>query len=145
MPRGEVDAGVAGAIATARNEAEMRIANVGRGALHTSAGSRWTVVVEPDAESRPSPLHRFARIHAVRNRAALLGAVAPLRGRLSTVGVAGLTDAPDSPLTRALGLLGASRLCAPGRMQAPPLGWHHDGMPLLAPLVAFTDVAEGPA
>ncbi len=33
----------------------------------------------------------------------------------------------------------ASRSCAPGRMQAPPLGWRHDGQLLLAPLGRTTE------
>jgi hypothetical protein len=38
--------------------------------------------------------------------------------------------------------LGVSRFCAAGRMQFPPLTWHHDGRSSLGDLVTWID-AEG--
>jgi hypothetical protein len=49
---------------------------------------------------------------------------------------AGLTADAIEVLVRS----GASRLCAPGTLQCPPLAWHHDGMPVLTPMSRITDV-----
>jgi hypothetical protein len=35
--------------------------------------------------------------------------------------------------------LGVSRFCPAGRMQYPPLTWHHEGRPVLADLVTWID------
>ena len=35
---------------------------------------------------------------------------------------------------------GASRVCAPGAMQSPPISWHHAGRPVLASLARFCDM-----
>ena len=143
LPRGEIEPGISGAIATARSEAEMRVAAGGAGGLYASAGTRWTVVVEPGSAWRASPLHRFVRVHAVPDAAALRGALADVHGRLSSVALAGFEAGPRAGLEEVLAGLGASRFCAPGRMQAPELGWHHDGMPILTPLVGFADLPYG--
>jgi len=47
--------------------------------------------------------------------------------------------AAEPALAAALARLGASRLCRFGSLQAPPLGWHHDGRGVLAPLARFCD------
>jgi hypothetical protein len=43
-------------------------------------------------------------------------------------------------LARALANLGASRICAPGSLQSPPLDWRHAGRGVLAPLARFSDI-----
>ena len=56
-------------------------------------------------------------------------------------GVAIAGFGPHTPdAARALAALGASRVCAPGRLQAPPLAWHHEGEGVLRPLARFSDV-----
>lgn len=42
-------------------------------------------------------------------------------------------------ISESLAALGVNRICAPGRMQFPPVMWHHDGMPNLAHWVKWTD------
>jgi hypothetical protein len=138
MPRGELEPTTAAAIATARSEAEMRNAGMQSGALHGSSGTQWTVSVEPDAHWRPSPLHRFVRVYAVEEIAqlpAMLGQAGA--GNLSNVAVAGFDPEVRDTLGRAMSEFGASRLCDPGRMQAPPLDWPHDGLPVLTPLTRW--------
>ncbi len=44
----------------------------------------------------------------------------------------------------ALAVLGFNRICRAGRIQKPPLSWHHDGRMNLAPLLRWTDL-EGPS
>jgi len=67
-----------------------------------------------------------------------------LRGKVSTVAVA----APPERLREVARLLarwGVTRICAPGRMQAPPLTWRHDGRPALGELVTWTDLEIQPS
>lgn len=134
MPRGEADAGVVAAIRQARDEASMRAAGGRAVQVHASPGSAWTVVVEDDAVFRGSPGHRFVRVHPVGDLAALEAAVRPIGRHLSAAALAGFGD--DAP-ERVLAGLGASRVCAPGRLQAPPIDWPHDGRPILLPLTRF--------
>lgn len=141
-PRGRVDARVAVEIAAARGEAELRAAAGRRVALHASRGTQWTVVREDAPALRPGPLHRFVRVHPAETPEAFLTALAPLGRHLAAVAVAGFGAQADA-LARALAAAGASRVCAPGTLQAPPLAWHHDGEGVLTPHARFTDLAPG--
>jgi hypothetical protein len=137
-PRGELSTATAAEIRRERSEAEMRRA--GGRALRVHAGEElgWTVVLEDDPWPRPAPLHRFVRVSPVASRMELLDALRPLARHLAGVAVAGF-DEETPALSRVLLELGASRVCAPGQLQAPPLGWHHDGQPLLLPLARLGD------
>lgn len=137
LPRGHVPREAAVAFAHARGEAEMRAAAGQDVTLYGDA--RWAVVRETDARPRPCPLHRFLRVHPVSGERALLEALRPLAPHLAGVAVAGFGSA-TAGLVAALAALGASRICAPGRLQAPPLAWHHDGQGVLLPLARITDV-----
>jgi hypothetical protein len=144
MPRGPLAAVTAAAIARERSEAEMRAAAGQDLVVHASAGTLYTVVREADLRWRPSPLHRFVRVYGAANLAELVGALAPLSPVLSAAAVAGFSDEGDEPtstsvVAKTLADLGASRICAPGRLQAPPLDWRHDGRPILLPLARFVD------
>ena len=137
LPRGRIAREDEVAFAHARDEAQIRTAAGQDVVVH--GGARWAVVCEADAEPRPAPLHRFLRVHPVAGDAGLRAALRPLAPHLAGVAVAGFGS--DTPAAcAALAALGASRICAPGRLQAPPLGWHHDGRGVLLPLARFTDV-----
>jgi hypothetical protein len=57
-------------------------------------------------------------------------------GSISSVGIASeLSTRLESIFIK----LGVSRFCAAGRMQFPPLTWHHDGRPSLTDLVTWID------
>lgn len=133
-PRGAVDAHVAAQIRAERGSARARFAAsgaAGRGLLIESEGTRFTVVLEPDARLRAAPLHRFVRIHPVASTSGLAAALAPLARFLSTIAVAGLDPACERELTA----LGGNRTCSPGEMQSPPLAWRRDGLGLVEPLL----------
>jgi hypothetical protein len=100
----------------------------------------WTLVHDPDPAFQPSPLHGVIYLRTVAE-SKLAGALASVAGRISTVGVAGRMS---SRLERAFLNLGVSRFCPAGRMQFPPLTWHHDGRPVLGDLVTWID-SELPA
>jgi hypothetical protein len=136
-PRGEVDVAAAGRIAHERAEAELRCA-AGRD-VTLYAQEHFTVVREESAAARPAPLHRFVRVHPVGGPGELCAALHPLAAHLAGVALAGF-GADTHGVARELADLGASRLCRPGRLQRPPLGWRHDNRGVLTPLARFTDL-----
>lgn len=142
LPRGRLDVASAAAFARERAEAEMRAA-AGR-AVRVIGGpdAPFAVVLEDDPSPRPAPLHRFVRVHRVADDDRLRDALAPLGPHLAAVATAGF-GLHEPRVAQALAELGASRVCRPGRLQAPPLGWHHDNQPVLLPLARFTDVEPG--
>jgi acyl-CoA reductase-like NAD-dependent aldehyde dehydrogenase len=133
LPRGAVDPRGAAAIQHERSDAELRGAASPGVRVLASRGTAWTVVREADATPRPSPLHRFLRVHPVRDASALLDALAPYAAHLAGVALAGF-EAERPRLDQALLALGASRVCAPGALQAPPLSWRREGLPVLGSL-----------
>ena len=95
----------------------------------------WTLIHDPDPAFHPSPLHGVIYLRQVRE-SYLATALAAVAGRISTVGVAGkLTARLENVFLR----LGVTRFCAAGRMQFPPLTWHHDGRSALGELVTWID------
>lgn len=137
-PRGEMPADAAALAAHERAEAELRAASNPAVTLVSDPKARWCVVAEADAVPRPAPLHRFLRIHPVADPDALADALAPLAPVLAGVALAGFGQTTDALAARCAAL-GASRVCAPGTLQTPPLDWHHDGQPLLLPWARITD------
>jgi len=97
----------------------------------------WALVRESDARLRPAPLHRFVRVHPVADPNALLAAIQPLSRHLAGVALAGF-GAAETEIARALCAAGASRVCPPGQLQAPPLDWRREGRGVLAPLLQGT-------
>jgi hypothetical protein len=95
----------------------------------------WTLILEPNPAFRPSPLHGVIYLRQA-SESHLPTALASVAGRISTVGIAGHLSAR---LENAFLSLGVSRFCAAGRMQFPPLTWHHDGRPSLSDLVTWID------
>jgi hypothetical protein len=95
----------------------------------------WTLIHHSDPMFRPSPLHGVITIHRV-SVSTLKKSLGNVTGRISTVGVVG---GMDSRWKAAFLSLGVSRFCAAGRMQFPPLTWHHDGRSALADLVTWID------
>jgi hypothetical protein len=143
LPRGRVAADAAAAIAHERAQAEMRAAAGRRVTLLAGARLAWTVVREDRPAPLPAPLHRFLRVHPVKDPTALVEALRPLGPHLAAVAIEGFgADAPA--LARALADLGASRICRPGTLQSPPLAWRHDNRGLLSPLARFADLEAPP-
>ncbi len=95
----------------------------------------WTVIADPDPVFAPSPLHGVIYLRSVRE-SELKKALSGVAGRISTVGVAGKLS---PSLERIFLDLGVTRFCPAGRMQFPPLTWHHEGRPSLQDLVTWID------
>jgi hypothetical protein len=104
--------------------------------IPTSGHLGWTVIYDPDPRFAPSPLHGVIDLRQSRPEE-LATHLAGVRGKISTIGFTG--RAMEARARRAFLELGASRFCPAGRMQFPPLAWHHDGRATLAELVTWID------
>jgi len=118
--------------------ARMRAATGPEVSLYEGSNGRWAVVCEGDAQSRAAPLHRFVRVYPVEDLAALEVSLRPLAPHLAGVALAGFGKQQEAA-EHVLSGLGASRLCAPGQLQAPPLGWRREGRPVLLPLARIPE------
>lgn len=96
----------------------------------------WTLIHDPEPAFAPSPLHGviYLRVSPLGKLERHLDAV---RGRISTVGI--VEGGSASPWRETFLRLGVSRFCRAGRMQFPPLSWHHDGGSPLSELVTWMD------
>lgn len=138
-PRGEIDPASARDIVRERSEAELRAAAGHNVRVMASDSTAWTVVRENGPDLRPAPLHRFIRVAPVADPAALADALAPMGSHLAAIAVEGFGEQTPA-VCRALAALGASRICRPGTMQSPPIGWHHSGRGVLTSLARFSDI-----
>jgi len=124
----------AGGIAAVREEFRFRAAIDPQTALWESEGGmRWSVLLDPTPAFTPSCLNRTIYVKPLPDD--LPGALRKVRPHLGTIGIHPAT--PEQ--AGALAGLGVSRICPIGRMQEPPLTWHHDGQPVLSPLVTWLD------
>ena len=103
----------------------------------------WTLIHDPDPTFQPSPLHGVIILRQA-NESRLPSVLAAVSGRISTVGIVGGSSGGhlSSRLENVFLSLGVSRFCAAGRMQFPPLTWHHDGRSTLADLVTWIDAGD---
>jgi hypothetical protein len=98
-----------------------------------------TVSVERDLDLRPAETSGRAFVKPFGSLASVYRALAQAGPYLQAAAV----EAPASRrrgIAESLARLGVNRVCRAGRMQFPPLGWHHDGKPNLASWVAWTDL-----
>lgn len=120
-PPGAADPASAGAVQQVRAEAELRGLDRVEVAPELAAG---TVLVEPSPSFQPTPGLRTVRIHPLTDLARLPELLAPWRGRLQGVALAGT---PAATLPAALRDLGVSRITPPGELQHPDALWHNGG------------------
>ena len=138
-PRGTLTTADAASISSRRALYEVRAAASPGTCLWKSEGSTaWTVVYEAEPGFQFSCLNRFIHVNAVANLTEALNAAEPVRGRVSTVGLAA-PDGSAEVIATELARWGVTRICAIGQMQNPPLTWRHDGRPGLGDLVTWTD------
>lgn len=139
-PRRPLGIGEAAAIADLRASYAFRAAGDVRAQIWQSAGStNWTVVYEEDPWFATSPLNRFIFVKPLPSD--LASALAPVRQWLGAIGIWPTSTATAERVAH----LGASRICALGRMQFPPLSWHAEGLPNLANLARWVDFEPNPA
>jgi hypothetical protein len=138
-PRGPLDTHSAAAIQTRRAFYEVRAAHLPGTQLWCSENSTaWTVIFESDTGFQLSCLNRFIYVKEITGQEQLLRTLEPMRGQISTVGLAA-TDVTAQKLALRFAQWGVTRICPLGKMQKPPLTWRHDGRPALNDLVTWTD------
>jgi hypothetical protein len=140
LPRGEVAASAGALFAHERAGAELRAAAGQDVSVHAAADAGWAVVCESGAAPRPAPLHRFVRVHPLAAPESLGAALRLLAPHLAGVAVAGFGGARPAVEAR-LRAAGATRICAPGELQSPPLDWPRDGLAALASLARPKDIS----
>jgi hypothetical protein len=131
-PRSTLSLSEAAAISEIRETTRFRAAAGQPVRLWESAGSNaWTVVFDSDPGFSASTLNRVIFVRPLPdNPAAALASVRPF---LSTIAIW-----PNIvPFAERAAALGATRVCALGRMQAPSWTWRQDGRATLAPLVSW--------
>lgn len=139
-PRGLVPPETAAAIASRRGVYEVRAAHSPDTRQWCSEGSTaWTVVFEAASPFQLSCLNRFVYVKPVANLDEALQNADAVRDHVSTVGIA-VPEHTAGEVAAKLARWGATRVCPLGKMQEPPLGWRHDGRPVLADLVTWTDL-----
>ncbi len=130
QPRAALTTSEANSIHTLRAETTFRAANGEPLALFASRSTAWTVIADATPGFPTSPLNRVIFVKPFPSELP-----ATIRPHLSTCGIH-----PNSPEAATLAAsLGAARICPIGQMQFPALTWHHDGQPVLAPLVRWVD------
>jgi len=136
-PRGVISLPEESHIATLRKDFHFRAAvceDAEKPAVWESPDSTaWTVLYDPEPQFTVSCLNRVVYVKPLPDD--LPKAVSRVYKHLSTVGIHPATpfNAEQAAQT------GASRICPIAKMQHPPLTWHHDGQPVLTPLVHWVD------
>ncbi len=118
-PAGPILPGEAAAVQQARAEAELRGCLRGDVAL-----AEGTVILETDPRFRPGPGLRTVRVHALPDLAALPAILAPWRGKLQGIAVAGTVQAA---LLARLAELGVTRFAPAGELQHADATWENWG------------------
>jgi hypothetical protein len=126
--RGPVPQDAAVETAHARQAARLRGAKV----AESKGAALWTVVMEEAGAFSPGPGHGFIVCGACADPKAWLAA---RKGTVSALSFSGGFAAEERfALAEAAG---ASRVCATGGLQNPPLAWRHDGRTRMADLVRW--------
>jgi len=126
LPPPPRDEGIAVAIRRARALARMDGCR-----LWEDEATTWTVVLRRTPEFAPSPTHGVISVQPLSTCERLTVALAPVEGALQGCGFAGTPKGMGGILPS----LGVSYVCVPGKMQAPPLSWKEDGIPVLSSLL----------
>lgn len=102
-------------------------------------GNHWTVTMESEFAGARTLGDRYVRLIGVDELDQVLTILAPYARYLQNIGL-GVDATQLRGLANALAELGASRLCAPGRMAEPSMMWRHDGRMCIAELLRFCDI-----
>lgn len=131
-PRSKLTLSEAAAISELRETSRFRAAIGQPIRLWESPGSNaWTVIFDAEPAFSASVLNRVIFVRPLADD--LAGALAAVRPHLSAIGIW-----PNiRRFAERAAALGASRVCALGRMQDPPWNWRQDGRGTLAPLVTW--------
>lgn len=138
VPPAKMGAGAVSAVSQIREAIRFEgLSNPGVRMWGSEGLPGWTVVFERSEEFRFSPLDRFVYVKPLPGD--LSQAVRRVRG---ITGAIGIFPASLANAGRVEGL-GASRICAAGRMQEAPFWWHSESRPNLGALVRWVDFDPG--
>jgi hypothetical protein len=136
LPRGSLEAAEEAWVHDRRGGAAAR---EGTKLFTPGAGTAWSVILEPGG-SRPAPgTLRTVPVVPIADCEALAQWCEGLSPHVSSLGQMGWGPRA-SRLAGIVARGGGSRVCPLGRMQLPPLDWHHDGTGPLSALVRRVDV-----
>lgn len=107
--------------------------------FRSAPGLDWTVSLRRELASDAGGGNRFLTVVPVASLQEALERLRPHGEHLQNVALGALGDELEATAER-LALLGASRICEPGRMAEPSLMWRHDGRMCIADLVRWCDV-----
>ena len=145
LPKGIVSPSAGSAIQQLRGTIPLkgRDADLGGAVFASKEGVDWTVLYDPDPAFSYSPLSRTVFIKPIKTLSDVGVYLEPIIPHLQAVGVA-VSDnfiwgSKSEALLNQLGLLGVCRICPIGKMQKPPLTWHHDGRFRILDLLRFLD------
>jgi hypothetical protein len=134
-PRGEISLGEAAAFSRIRGAYEFRAsADTGVRVFGDASGNRWAVILEREPMWATSCLNRLVFVKPIARLVELPKYLQAVEEKLSCVGLEA-EDSRRKMLTEIVGALGASRVCALGQMQRPPLNWLRDGKRTLRELM----------
>lgn len=129
-PPGLLSEAQALAIRGLRDEYEWRAIRGEAVAVYNGGNAAsWTIVDDPTAALRPSPLHRMIFIRHLESLADLRRALGEWLPRIESIGMA---PWPDGEALRAMSALGVPRLAPLGSMQSPDLAWRQGGLEPMA-------------
>jgi len=99
----------------------------------------WTVAVEKSLAEHSLSGNRYIGLIPVDSLEQALKALRPYGEFLQNLAL-GVDEPELSVLARRAALLGASRVCQPGRMAEPSMMWRHDGHMCIAGLLRWCDI-----
>lgn len=140
VPTGPLTDEEAAKITTVRLGYEFRSESDKRVAVWASdRPNEWAVIYDDDPSFTPSCLNRMVFVKPIDGFKRVLSSIQRFAPRIACVGVAPFDDRARE-FAAQLARLGIHRVCALGKMQQPPLAWHHEGRGRLGELVRWTDL-----
>jgi len=106
----------------------------------SATGTSWAIRFDPDGGIECGPGTRCVTVIRTRDRSATLARLRAAVSPLAAVGVASSDAEPATILVEQLEEVGATIVCAAGRMQAPPIDRDPDGGRRLADLLRWREV-----
>ncbi|MGJ0430634.1 acyl-CoA reductase [Methylobacter sp.] len=107
--------------------------------LWQDSALNWTIAIEKDLAEHSLSGNRYIGLIPVDSLEQALKALRPYGEFLQNLALG--ADEPElSVMARRAALLGASRICRPGRMAEPSMIWHHDGQLCVAGLLRWCDI-----
>jgi len=138
LPPGATTLNERAALRRFRDDAEWRrLAGDGTSVFASPRSLDWTVVVEPLAVFRPTPLCRSLRVMPLARVDDLPRILAPAARLLECAGLAA-PQGREQEIGNVLTRVGVPRVCPLGRMQLPTLSWQQGGRPRIADWVEWT-------